>query len=176
MLTRNGEYLMRLLPVLLLISPAVNAQDLSLFGVNLRDDVSSYEVFNRRQHPYANGYFQYDVNVPLQNSLFETYVLSANGDSRNVEQVFAEASFGDFELCKKSADEIILSLQEKFGRGFEKFEGANGTSFEYAYDKFMANEMVSVVCSVEQGFSTFLWVDLRTYEIDDEMNNSSTNF
>jgi hypothetical protein len=176
MLEENGEYLMRLLPVLLLISSAVNAQDLSLFGVNLRDYVSSYEVFNRRQHPYANGYFQYDVNVPLRNSLFEIYVVSANGDSKRVEQVFAEASFGDFELCKKSADEIIFLLQEKFGRGFEKYEGANGTSFEYAYVKFMANESVSVTCSVERGFSTFLWVDLRTNEIDDEMSNSSTNF
>ena len=167
---------MRLLLVLLFISSAANAQDLSLFGVNLRDDVSNYEVINRRQHPYANGYFQYDVNVPLRNSLFEFYVLSENGDSRKVEQVFAEASFGDFELCKKSADEIILSLQEKFGRGFEKYEGAAGTSFEYAYDKFMANESISVICSVERGFSTFLWVEMRTNEINDEIYNSSTNF
>lgn len=167
---------MRLLLVLLFISSAANAQDLSLFGVNLRDDVSNYEVFNRRQHPYANGYFQYDVNVPLRNSLFETYVLSENGDSSKVEQVFAQASFGSFELCKKSADEIILSLQEKFGRGFEKYEGANGTSFEYAYDKYMANEIIAVVCSVEQGFSTFLWVDMRTNEIADEIYNSVTNF
>ena len=152
------------------------AEDLSLFGVKLGDDVKNYSTGNERKHPYANGYIHSEVAVPLPNSEFESYTLAFNEVSKKVEQIFSEASFGDFDQCKASADFILEILIKKFGRGFEKFEGANGTSYEYSHEKAVRDGRVSVNCVVEQGADTFLWVDLRSDAISESMRESSENF
>lgn len=152
------------------------AEDLSLFGVKLGDDVKNYSTGNEWQHAYAKGYIQSDVAVPLPNSLFETYVLAFNEVSKKVEQIYSEAPFGDFEQCKASADDIIKILAKKFGSGFEKFEGGNGTNYEYRYDKVVHSGSVSVICAVEKGADTFLWVESRSDAIDKSITDTSDNF
>jgi hypothetical protein len=151
------------------------AQELSLFGVHLRDHKDNYPASNDMQDQQAVDYIIADVVVPKKNSMFDDYTITYNKMGK-IEEIYAKATFGSFDLCKESANGIVLVLEEKFGRGFENWEGANGDFFQYSISKTLNNEYIAVVCDVYQGTDKTLSVYLRTYDLDDIYSATISNF
>ena len=159
-----------LLPLLITLSTTILAKTPdSLFGVYINDNVLDYvtqEELKSKLRDYARGFYALRLkNPPVSNKSYSDKLWVTFDKNNKIAQILSEKEFQNSETCEKVEYGVRRTLETKYNFEFERNPRSN-----YAFYKWIGDNVISTQCKVFGDNKTILFILLYTKEYFEKYN------
>jgi len=159
-----------LLPLLITLSTTILAKTpVSLFGVNLNDNILNYVTSKELQskfEDYVKGFHTIRLKNPPKNNqyLFDSLFVTFDVNNK-IGNVKAQKVFRNIDTCSKVETNARTSLMRKFNIEFERNPLVN-----YGFSKYIKGYDIGTECRVFSDDITALFIFINKEEYSDKYN------